>query len=1034
MTFRAIGGKLVRLAGRYSSIPASSAPPAAFSITAVNLSSASLPSGAAAGAVVGTLSVASSDGAPRTAAYALNANADFALSDARLTLLTANLGPGSYTVGGTASVAGADNSPRAWTKAITVLPPPGAGLSDIAMALRPAYAQSEALPHKVIGNAQAVGATGAVTFALSDPSGRFEISFNQVRLAADNPPAGSYPLTLTATDAGSGASISKTFTATVLAGRGIYLNDDTFSDAQSSHDVIGMSASLIPRGGAWTVSAGAFAVESDYQYIYYKNYVPAALGDYPVTITATGADGTTLSGDFTLHVIHEPPMTSIDFAPGLVSTADGAGKALGTARAFNRRGVYAWSLLDNDGGLFAIGAGSGTVTLAQDEPSLGDHAITIQVANGASTYSQTFTIDVAQGTILPPENMTLAVAQGIDNFMMSPPIGTPQVAGMDAPVAWSLQNEGSGEQFTEYFGADISIFAIDPDSGAIRAVKQVPARTHDIIVTASNGLQRCTRTFQVTSVWKQGPSVYVGEGMAAAHPGFGYEHWREFVEQVSPASGVLPPELAGCVVNFAHNADPDYFASDNGNGEDGGPFQYNVRFGIAGPITLQALDPSGPRPRLGGYVGSARGGVDPSGKGFLTFSNGDAIVRGLEVSFVQGDGQPVPGDNSHGVSGIRKNAQAWGDFTVEDCFIHDCNNDIETGQAPGNTYIRRNILGNAGTAYVNSGATHNLYNGANAYMEFTDNLTHRTVNGHSLKTRALRALIAGNRMYDGEHGSSSAVVDIPQGGTYVIRGNVIHKGPNAQNSGALQLIADEDQSRIHRFEITGNTFSVQVPAHNHFGAASAIKHTRTLGGDGQSSQVLAHDNSFYLAGDAVVLEEPALHDGHPVSGTVSAVVSNSTMLAAPPALDVGDPGTANPPAGRLGFYNAVQEQIPGNNYEHFYMVQIDAGADDLRIPADSAVGTVAARCAAYGANLWANVSPADPRINPFTAGSAWSLSRDPNFFPGDPGWAPDGRYAIDAQGVVTVAGPLVPGTDFIKVRCTAPDGTIADWRFYVSVF
>jgi hypothetical protein len=63
--------------------------------------------------------------------------------------------------------------------------------------------------------------------------------------------------------------------------------------------------------------------------------------------------------------------------------------------------------------------------------------------------------------------------------------------------------------------------------------------------------------------------------------------------------------------------------------------------------------------------------------------------------------------------------------------------------------------------------------------------------GHSIKSRALVSEIVGNRIGDGPGGTSSYAINLPNGGTAIIRRNVIAKGPGSYNPFCAICIGEE---------------------------------------------------------------------------------------------------------------------------------------------------------------------------------------------------------------------------------------------------
>jgi hypothetical protein len=66
--------------------------------------------------------------------------------------------------------------------------------------------------------------------------------------------------------------------------------------------------------------------------------------------------------------------------------------------------------------------------------------------------------------------------------------------------------------------------------------------------------------------------------------------------------------------------------------------------------------------------------------------------------------------------------------------------------------------------------------------------------GHYIKSRALRSEIVGNLIHDGENGTGSYLIDIPDGGTLIASGNQMEKGPNAENQAVTIAIGEESQN------------------------------------------------------------------------------------------------------------------------------------------------------------------------------------------------------------------------------------------------
>jgi hypothetical protein len=90
---------------------------------------------------------------------------------------------------------------------------------------------------------------------------------------------------------------------------------------------------------------------------------------------------------------------------------------------------------------------------------------------------------------------------------------------------------------------------------------------------------------------------------------------------------------------------------------------------------------------------------------------------------------------------------------------------------------------------------------------FSDNRT-----GHHIKSRALRTELIGNRITDGPDGSSSYLVDVPNGGDLVMQDNVLEKGPHTGNRRAAIAIGAEGVTHpTDELRIVDNHFISDVP-------------------------------------------------------------------------------------------------------------------------------------------------------------------------------------------------------------------------------
>ncbi|MDP6542594.1 MAG: right-handed parallel beta-helix repeat-containing protein [Phycisphaerae bacterium] len=169
-------------------------------------------------------------------------------------------------------------------------------------------------------------------------------------------------------------------------------------------------------------------------------------------------------------------------------------------------------------------------------------------------------------------------------------------------------------------------------------------------------------------------------------------------------------------------------------------------------------------------VGKQRAKFPAAGKHY----GGKAIwvIRGNNVTVenIEFSGARVRDKNG---AGIRAEGKG---LTLRNCKFHDC----EDG-----------ILGGGGTMLIEycefsacglDGRSHNLYIGSIDKLIFRHNYSHHAKVGHLLKSRAKENHILYNYFTDGRTGSSSYVINLPNGGRSFIVGNILVQGARTQNS------------------------------------------------------------------------------------------------------------------------------------------------------------------------------------------------------------------------------------------------------------
>ena len=169
-----------------------------------------------------------------------------------------------------------------------------------------------------------------------------------------------------------------------------------------------------------------------------------------------------------------------------------------------------------------------------------------------------------------------------------------------------------------------------------------------------------------------------------------------------------------------------------------------------------------------------------SGKGMLVVQANDLTVRNMTLARAR-----VPDGNGAGIRNEGAN------LTIDGVrFVNNQNGILSTPQEPG-TIIIKNSLFDRNGGCVNSGCAHGVYLNNATLVQIENSTFLGTKQGHHIKSRALRTEIVGNTIKDGEEGTASYEIDIPLGGSLVVRDNTIQKGAEAENHSSIIMVGSE---------------------------------------------------------------------------------------------------------------------------------------------------------------------------------------------------------------------------------------------------
>lgn len=188
-------------------------------------------------------------------------------------------------------------------------------------------------------------------------------------------------------------------------------------------------------------------------------------------------------------------------------------------------------------------------------------------------------------------------------------------------------------------------------------------------------------------------------------------------------------------------------------------------------------------------------------RGLFLFAGNDITVRGM--TFLRAR------DSWHTGAGI---LMEGANLTVENSRFLDNENGILAGGPPSSVVrIVHDLF--RGNGSCEGACAHALYIGKRiARLEVTGCVFLDTHVGHHIKSRALSTIVRDSRIEDGPAGTSSYLIELPDGGDGVIVNNILEKGPNSQNKEVAISIGTEDRNNpTHVLVIRANRFTSDLP-------------------------------------------------------------------------------------------------------------------------------------------------------------------------------------------------------------------------------
>lgn len=193
-------------------------------------------------------------------------------------------------------------------------------------------------------------------------------------------------------------------------------------------------------------------------------------------------------------------------------------------------------------------------------------------------------------------------------------------------------------------------------------------------------------------------------------------------------------------------------------------------------------------------------GANAEGKAIWVIRGNRILVENID--FID---SKVPDGNGAGIRLER------GDLTVRRCLFYGNQNGILTAGGDMSLEIENSEFAYNGAG---DGYTHNLYVGAIRSLRIIGSYFHHANVGHLVKSRARDNLFLYNRITDDAGGRASYEVNLPNGGSATLVGNVIQQGTLTRNSHIVSFGEEGYREGPHRLTMSHNTI---VNGHPHGG-------------------------------------------------------------------------------------------------------------------------------------------------------------------------------------------------------------------------
>lgn len=186
------------------------------------------------------------------------------------------------------------------------------------------------------------------------------------------------------------------------------------------------------------------------------------------------------------------------------------------------------------------------------------------------------------------------------------------------------------------------------------------------------------------------------------------------------------------------------------------------------------------------------------GKAILVIPGNDITIRNLSLSRAR-----VPDGNGAGIRAEGIN------LTIEKVRFSDNQNGILSINNPTSTITIRNSEFTR-NGVCNPNCAHGIYINNAKLLRVENSRFFGTREGHHVKSRAMQTEVVNSTIEDGAEGTASYLIDVSNGGSLLVSGNRLSKGPKAENRSAAIVIGAEGATNPTKFlRVENNTFENQ---------------------------------------------------------------------------------------------------------------------------------------------------------------------------------------------------------------------------------